>query len=440
MTRPTESRRELDERRNSRIRQLRHERGSAPPRRTFQPVVLLLWFAGVIALLGVIIVAAFIAFSPQLMTWVKGHPGSIDNGLVRTFVEWYEPEALVDEPKSSELSRVSFTVKDGATDSEIGQQLFEAGLIESTLAFQLAVLEAGREGTLAAGTYDLSPSMRPSEIVAALRQEPGVEVRVTIREGWRLEEIVGYLGTTRLTMNLEEFARLAQDPPPDILNQYDFLDDVRVGRSLEGYLFPDTYRIDANASPEDMINLLLSTFGRRLTPEIRHQIADEGLSIDKAVRIASIVEREAVLERERPLIAGVFVNRYLHPELQTAGLLNADPTLQYALATARFGDKPVDEWGAIRWWRPLEVGGAQVELPPALSGYQTYISAGLPPTPISSPRIASIQAVAAPDGSDGYLYFVAACPNGERDGSHYFARTLGEHEANIARANAECAG
>jgi UPF0755 protein len=440
MTRPAETRRELEERRNARIRQLRDQRGDQP-RRRFQPLVLLLWFAGVIALVGVLVFVGFLAFSPQMMSWVESHPGSIDNGVVRSFVQWYKPESLADEPASDSVSRISFTVEDGATDSEIGQQLYEAGLIESRLAFQLAVLEAGREGTLAAGTYDLSPSLRPSQIVAALRQEPGEEVQITLREGLRLEEMVGYLSNTQLTMNLEQFANLAEHPPADLVNQYDFLDDLPAGRSLEGYLYPDTYRIDANASPTEVIELLLTTFGERLTPEMRDQIEAQGLTIDKAVRVASIVEREAVLDRERPLIAGVYLNRYLNPDNpQTNGLLNADPTLQYALASARYRKKPVDSWGTLTWWPRLQVGGLDVQLPPGLAGYQTYLNPGLPPTPIAAPRIASLAAVADPDGADGYLYFVAACPDGTRDGSHYFARTYAEHQANIARANAECAG
>jgi UPF0755 protein len=150
------------------------------------------------------------------------------------------------------------------------------------------------------------------------------------------------------------------------------------------------------------------------------------------------VEREAVLDDERALIAGVYLNRLNHPEAETVGLLNADPTLQYGVATAEHGDAPVDDWGAIVWWEPLATGGADVQLPNRLSGYQTYVNKGLPPSPIASPRGASLQAVANADTASGYFYFVAACPGGQRDGSHYFARTYAEQQANIARANAEC--
>ncbi len=274
--------------------------------------------------------------------------------------------------------------------------------------------------------------------MAALKQTPGEEVTITLIEGWRLEQMVGYLGTTKLTMNLDEFAALARTPPADLIAKYDFLAGLPAGRSLEGYLYPDTYRIDANATAREVIEKLLDTFGLRLTQEIRDGIAAQGLTIDQAVTLASIVEREAVLDTERPIIAGVYLNRINKPKAETVGLLQADPTLQYALATAAFGSRPVPDWGQITWWSALQTGGKEVVLPDALAGYQTYKVKGLPPTPISAPRIASIAGVAAPDTASGFLYFVAGCPSGVRDGSHYFAKTLAEQNANIAKANAEC--
>jgi UPF0755 protein len=401
-------------------------------------VVLLAWFAGVIALVGVLLFLGFLAFSPRLMVWIEEHPGAIEQGIVHDFVQWYRPQALADDPKSDEDGRITITIEDGRSDTEIGQQLWEAGLIKSRLAFQWAVMQAGRSGALQAGTYDLSPSLRPSEIVAALRQESGPETEITLQEGWRLEEIVGYLGTTKLTMNLEEFASLVTDPPPDLIREYDFLADLPRGRSLEGYLAPNTYRVFLNATARDVVDMLLTAFGRNLTDRMLDGFRRHGLTLDDAVTLASIVEREAVLDEERALIAGVYLNRLNHPEYETVGLLNADPTLQYGLATAEHGDAPVDKWGTIKWWQPLPTGGANVELPDKLSGYQTYLNTGLPPSPISAPRAGSLQAVARADTASGYYYFVAACPGGERDGSHYFARTNAEHEANIARANAEC--
>jgi UPF0755 protein len=437
MTRPPDPRLDLADQRNARIRRLREERQGVP-RRRFQPAVLLLWFAGIIALLAVLIAVGFVAFAPRLMAWVEEHPGSIEQGPVQTFVKWYRPSALADQPFSDDTTRHSITVEDGASDSDIADLLFDEGIIGNRLAFQWAVIQAGREGTLQAGTYDLSPSLKPSEIVAALRQEAGPEITVTLQEGWRLEEVVGYLRSTKLTMNMDDFVSLVEDPPADLIRDYDFLADLPKGRTLEGYLYPDTYRLDGNWDARTVLDVLLSTFGERLTNPIRNGIRRQGLSIDEAVTLASIVEREAVLDKERPKIAGVYLNRLQNPDAGTRGLLNADPTLQYALASNANRDAAPKDWGGIEWWPPLQVAGRDVELPKRLAGFQTYVNPGLPPTPIASPRALSLQAVARADTASGYYYFVAACPGGKRNGSHYFARTYGEQLANQQKANAEC--
>ena len=428
---------ERDQARIARIRELREQReGPLRRRHRFQPAVLLGWFVVVILLVAVLIGFGFVAFAPRLMSWVEDNPGSLEHGVVVTFVQWYKPEALADEPASTDRRRVTITVPDGATDTQIGEILEEAELIVSRLAFQYQVLLAGRQGTLQAGPYDLSPSMRPSEIVAALHQEQGQQVTITIREGLRLEEIVAVLADSELTMNIDQFVSLVREPPAEMIAQYAFLADLPVGRSLEGYLFPNTYEFDANWSAREVLETLLNSFDEQVTQEVRDQLAARGWTIDDAVTLASIVEREAVLEEERPLIAGVYINRL--EDTSQAWVLNADPTLQYALATLQYAELPVAEWGSVDWWPPLQVGGADVELPEHLAGYQTYINAGLPPTPISAPRLSSIQAVAAPNTQDGYFYFVVACPDGQRTGAHRFAATIEEHNANVQQALAEC--
>ncbi len=438
MTRQPDPRWDKNEQRNARMRELREQRDSPMRRRrTFQPLTIAAWFAAVIALLGVLIFVGLLALSPRLYEWIEEHPGSVEHGIVRDFVEWYRPDALADVPAGEDGRRITVEVVAGTNDAEIGQLLFDRGLIASQLAFQYAVVQARRSGDLQAGVYDLSPSLRPSQIVAALRQEAGEEVTITIIEGWRLEQVVGYLGTTKLTMNLDEFAELAKRPPADLIEEFDFLAGLPEGRSLEGYLYPDTYRVDANDTARQVLEKLLGTFGQRLTQEMRDQITAQGLTIDQAVTLASIVEREAQLDEERPIIAGVYLNRINNPTAGTVGLLNADPTLQYGLATAEYGTRPISEWQEIEWWPQLQTSGNEAVLPEELAGFQSYLVKGLPPSPIASPRIASIAGVAAPDTS-GYFYFVAACPGGVRDGSHYFAATLPDHNANIAKANAEC--
>jgi UPF0755 protein len=391
------------------------------------------------------------------MAWVEENPGAIEHGIVQDFVKWYAPEELADEPASTEHRRVTIQVESGATDTSIGQMLFEQGLIKSQIAFQYAVINSGREGTLAAGVFDLSPTLKPSEIVAALQgQEFAPTTTVTIREGLRLEEVVAAFAQSEMTMNMEEFAAILEAPPAEILNEFDFLADLPAGRSLEGYIPPDTYEFEISGdrgSPTFIVRDLLTQFERSFTQEIRDGIAAKGLTIDEAIIIASIVDREAVVEEERPLIASVYINRFLNPDnTQTVGLLNADPTLQYGLTTGEYrpvghpllgdatGGLPVDEWGSVDWWPQLQVGGGEVALDEALLGFQTYTQPGLPPMPIAAPRISSLAAVASAPLEDGYLFFVAGCPGGTRDGSHYFSRTNGEHEAFVAQAREECAG
>jgi len=437
---------ENDARRNERIRELRAQRQSTSrrPGRRFQPFVLLLWLAGVAALAAFLIFVGFLAFAPRLMSWVESNPGAIKQGIVLDFVRWYQPSAIADTPASGSATRITFQVPTGANDTAIGHLLFQKGLIRSELAFQYYVIAAGREGTLQAGAYDLSPSLSPSAIVAALRQEKGVELTIRIREGWRLEQIVGYLSRTKLTMNLDDFVRLVKDPPADLLAKYDFFANLPASRSLEGYLFPDTYRVDANTTARALVERLLDTFKAKVAPQLaairKKTVGGRPMTLDQAVILASIVEREAVKASERPLIAGVYLNRLNTDE--TAGILNADPTLQYGLATAKFltGNKATapSGWADVNWWAPLQTGGADVKLPAQLARYQTYLSAGLPPSPIAAPGLASLTAVAKANTAAGYFYFVAACPGGHRDGSHYFAKTLAQHEANIAKANAEC--
>src|SRR4029079_13020232 len=301
MTRPPYPRWEPNEQRNARIRERREQReGPVRRRRTFQPLTLAAWFAGVIVLLGVLIFVGLLALSPALFSWVEEHPGSIEHGVVRDFVEWYKPDALADVPAAESGKPITVEVVTGTTDSEIGQLLFDQGLISSQLAFQYAVLQLGRSGDLQAGVYDLSPTLKPSEIVAALKQEAGIEVTIKLIEGWRLEQVAGYLGTTKLTMNLNDFVTLAKAPPPDLIAEFDFLADLPAGHSHEGYLYPDTYRVDANATARQVLEKLLGTFEVRLTPEIRDGIAAQGLTIYQAVTLASLGEREAGPDAARP--------------------------------------------------------------------------------------------------------------------------------------------
>src|SRR5207248_2461507 len=190
------------------------------------------------------------------------------------------------------------------------------------------------------------------------------------------------------------------------------LADRPQGSSLEGYLFPDTYQLDADTSMQKLVDAMLRNFGEKVGPEHIARARAKSLSVHQLVTLASIVEREARLPGERTLIAAVYLNR-----LRQNMPLQADPTVQYALQPSNAGA------GEGGYWKGALTGqDLRVESP-----YNTYQRGGMPPGPICSPGLGSIDAVLDAGPTD-LLYFVA-----RSDGSHVFAATLAEHNANVAR-------
>jgi UPF0755 protein len=155
--------------------------------------------------------------------------------------------------------------------------------------------------------------------------------------------------------------------------------------------------------------------------------ADRGMSFYQVLALASIVEREAVLDEERPLIAGVYQNRIDGIPGIKNKILNADPTVFYAWDTMQLGAMDFDQWKTYKFWAPPGVPLRDIKVPEALLGYQTYTQPGLIPGPIATPTLASIDAALHPDTADKYIYFLAIPDGG---GKHVFAKTAKEHEAN----------
>jgi UPF0755 protein len=185
------------------------------------------------------------------------------------------------------------------------------------------------------------------------------------------------------------------------------LSELAVVTNLEGFLFPDTYHLNGESQPIELVATMLETFDRRVTPELRHGFRAQGLTLHQSVTLASIVEREAVVTDERPLIASVFLNR-----LAQGIKLDADPTVQYAL-----GRQPDGSW----WKTGLTLDDLLVDSP-----YNTYVGPGLPPAPIANPGLESLRAVAFP-ASSPFLFFRAAC---DGSGRHTFAETFDQHQQN----------
>jgi len=299
-----------------------------------------------------------------------------------------------------------FSVKEGESAVEIAARLEEQGLIRSAALFRLLAAYYGVSSSLEAGEYELQRDMTTTQIINKLHRGLVKTEMVTIPEGWRLEQVAEVLEKRGL-YNREEFREACKRASFG----YPFLDERPADATLEGYLFPDTYFVSPKTDAESFVRRMLQTFDERFTVAMRQQAADRGMTIHQVITLASIVEREAALPEERPLIAGIFLNR-----LKAGMALDADPTVQYALASNAASQ------AAYGYWKELSQEDLSIDSP-----YNTYRYGGLPPGPICSPGLASIQAVLDPEASD-YLYFVA-----REDGSHAFATTLEEHIQNVAK-------
>lgn len=277
----------------------------------------------------------------------------------------------------------------------VAQALQEAGAIRSRLAFVSLALLRGSARALRAGEYEL-PRGASTWTVLRLVESGKVKPRVvTIPEGYGLADIAKLLAREGLVTE-EEILRASVDKT--------LLQHLGVqGSSLEGYLFPDTYYFRKGQRAEDLLGRMVQQTRELLTPELLAEAKSKNLSVHQLLTLASIVEREAKLDEERPLIAAVFWNR-----LKAGMPLQADPTVAYVLGKN----------GKVLSREDLAVD----------SPYNTYRYPGLPPGPIANPGKASIMAALRP-ASVGYLYFVSL-----DDTHHLFSVSLAQHQEAIARA------
>jgi UPF0755 protein len=360
--------------------------------------------------------------------WASDNPGALGVPFVADIIR-EDLGADLTQAASTETEQVSFTVNSGETASTIAGRLEEEGFLKDSRAFVYIAVEKGLTQDLRTGDFILRRSMTPDQLVTALLDPPEVPyVEIALRTGLRLEQITAKLETIDgLTMDVQDFYDLAKAPTADLLADYDWL-DLPDGASLEGYLWPATYRVLPDTTGEELVRLMLEGFHSAIEDRMTVP-ADRKLTFREVLTLASIVEREAILDEERPLIAGAFQNR-LDKLKGIAPVLGADPTVIYAVDTVKLSELALPKWREYTFWTVPDVGLSKVELPAELEGYNTYRNAGLPPGPICTPTLASIDAALAPDTKDGYVYFVA-----KNDGSkgHAFARNAAEHQENLVK-------
>lgn len=321
-------------------------------------------------------------------------------------------EAL-DAPAGSDSSPVTFTVEPGQSVEEVAGNLKAHRLIADTELFRRYVQVEKLDAGIQAGTYELRQTMTIPEIAQALQTARAPEQQVTIPEGKRLEEVAEMVaGQTSIAS--ADFLQMAQTGwrGTPVVQSYEFLAQIPLTSTLEGFLFPDTYRLPMDATAIDLIDRMLENFDRQVTPEMRAAFDQHDMTLYEGITLASLVEREAVVEAERPVIAGVYHNR-----VRDGWFLSACPTVQYAL-----GYRPDEE----SWWkRFLLFEDLEIESP-----YNTYRNLGLPPGPIASAGLSAIQAAAYPAETQ-FFFFMVDCS--KEDSSHVFAVTEEEHLANFNR-------
>ncbi len=289
---------------------------------------------------------------------------------------------------------IIFRAKSGMGLGEISRALREAKLIRDPNLFRLQARLRGGADRIHVGAYSLSPSMTPRHIYQDITEGRVAQFTLTIPEGYNLQEIASAIEKAGFGSRRKVLA-LAADSA--------FLASLKIqAASLEGYLFPDTYRFPLETPPRKILVRMVDTLRRKFGPELRRRAAERNLTIHQTLTLASIIEKETSVESERPIVAAVFVNR-----LRRKMRLQSDPTVIYALPNFD---------GNIRR-RDLAYD----------SPYNTYRYKGLPPGPITSPGFASIRAALHPAPVD-YLYFVAT-----RRGGHKFSRSYKEHRSAVRR-------
>ncbi|SDN10133.1 endolytic transglycosylase MltG [Paenibacillus jilunlii] len=305
---------------------------------------------------------------------------------------------------------VTFTIEKGMGSSEIADLLEENGIIRKGLFFK-GYLKWVKEGSsFKAGTYTAAPGDTYDALIARLNAGDVVKkatVVFTIPEGYTAKQIAEKLAAA-WNQKPEVFLKIIDSGTGlEAVSRLGIPEDSKLRHRLEGYLFPETYELVKESTPEQVVEAMLEQLEKKLDSAGGWQakLKERGLSLHELLTVASLVEREVVVDSERPVVAGVIYNR-----LDKGQKLEIDATVQYLL----------DKQKERLYEKDLKVD----------SPYNTYRNEGLPPGPISSPGLASIQAALVPEASDYYFYVT------KKDGSqgHLFAKTYKEHLANIKKS------
>ncbi|UED70957.1 endolytic transglycosylase MltG [Brevibacillus sp. HD3.3A] len=352
--------------------------------------------------------------SERPVTYRRRRGGRIVMWLVALFLigllaaggaAWYVYNGLqpVDGPQAAK----NVTIPTGSSAREIGRLLEEQGLIRNADLFQYYVKYKGVGPQLKAGEYQFTTGQAIDDMLTAMAEGKTVvnAERFTIPEGWNIEQIAEHLDKEGIVEKAAFLKEVNEGEFPEFAFVAEIPKDKNRKHRLEGYLFPETYEVKKDSTAHDVVSRMLAQFAKEWQPEWNELIKQRGLTMDEVVNLASIVEREVTVDKERPLVAGVYFNR-----IRDKWPLQADATVQFILGKQR--DR-------------LTYDDLKVKSP-----YNTYTNSGLPPGPIANPGRASLAAVVNPAKHDFFFYVT------KKDGTseHYFSKTLSEHNANDAKS------
>jgi len=288
---------------------------------------------------------------------------------------------------SGEERFVEFRVENGESTSKVAERLEEEGIIKSRFLFKMIAKIKGRDRKIQAGLYHLSTNMSITDVLDILTNGAIYTIDVTIPEGFTTEMIAKRLSEKGLA-DEKKFLELCQKP--------ELFDGIPKGvKTLEGYLFPDTYKFGPDTTEEEIIKTMIGKF-KSVYEEVSKGYNGK-LNENQIITLASIIEKEAYYDREKPVISAVFQNR-----LKKGMRLESCATVLYVVKRPN---------------GPVYYADLKVDSP-----YNTYKYSGLPPGPISCPGAGSIKSALYPENND-YLYFVSL-----GDGTHHFSKTFAEHE------------
>jgi UPF0755 protein len=374
-----------------------------------KPSSCLVWMLA-LTLIGLCLVAGLAVAAvfglPALAAQTFGPPAHQMGIVQRTLISarLLLTEGSLTRPLDPAAAPQPFAVESGESPRQVALRLQKQGLIADADAFVDYLVYSGLDTGLQAREYRLSAAAAPLEIALQMQDATPNEVKFTILPGWRSEEIEAALPTSGLAFTAEDL-RAAVAAHPQAVS---FAALLPAQAGADGFLLPGTYILARDLSADGFVATALDHFDRLVGKDLRLEAEQRGLNLYQWVTLASIIQREAMVEAEMPLIASVFHNR-----LKRGMKLDSDPTVQYALG-----------WNAAKktWWtNPLSSADLQVNSP-----YNTYKNSGLPPGPIANPSLAALQAAASPDATP-FLYFRAAC---DGSGRHVFAKTFDEHLVN----------